>query len=183
VIVVVDAAAVMERAADRRLTDTILRQLVAADLLVLSKLDLVPDRTAVRAWLGPRTSAPVLEAHHGDVPLDLLFGLDRVGRAAADPTAAGQLAAGFASRSYEWLEPVERQTVIDMLSDGRLLRAKGILQFVDAAGRRSVLHQVGRRLQITDEGPWEGGASRLVMLGLTPVLGSLPTEETRWPAG
>ena len=178
VIVVVDAADVRQRAADRRLADTVLRQLAAADLLVLNKIDLADDLAAVRAWLRARTQAPVLEARQADVPLGLLFGLDRQGVASSDATAAR-----FASRSYEWHEPVDRQAVLGLLNEAQVLRAKGILRFKDAPDRRFVLHQVGRRLDIVDQGPWDGMPSRLVLLGVAPVLGSLSVEEATWRAG
>jgi G3E family GTPase len=178
VIVVVDGGDVIERATDRRLSDTISRQLLAADLLVLNKLDLVEDVAALRAWLALQASAPILEARHGDLPLDFLFGLERRGRAAS-PAVDDR----FTSWSREWAEPVARETVLALLNDSRVLRAKGILQFADRPDRRFVLHQVGRRLDIVDDGPWDGMPSRLVMLGFRPVLGSLPTEGTTWPAG
>src|SRR5207344_1906043 len=62
VIVVVDAETVRQRAEDRRVGDTIARQLAAADLLVLNKIDLAHDLPALRAWLGAQSRAPVLEA-------------------------------------------------------------------------------------------------------------------------
>ena len=170
VIVVVDAAHVLQRAADRRVGDTVTRQLAAADLLVLNKVDLAHDLAALRGWLSAQSAAPVLEARHADVPLDLLFGLDRHGGPAGCGTADG-----FASWSYEWPEPVERETVLAMLRDAPgVLRAKGIVCFADTPGRRSVVHLVGRRLDVSDDGPWSDNAiSRLVLLGVKPVL-SLP---------
>jgi G3E family GTPase len=174
VIVVVDAAEVRARAADRRLGDTVMRQLQAADLLLLNKIDLAPDRGAVRRWLSLQAAAPILEAAQGDVPLDLLFGLDRHGA-----PAASQPSDRFASWSYSWSEPVARDALLAMLREapGDILRAKGIVRFADAPGRRSVIHLVGRRLDISDEGPWSDTAeSRLVMLGLKPMLGSLQRE-------
>jgi G3E family GTPase len=170
VIVVVDAAHVRERAADRRVGDTVTRQLAAADLLVLNKVDLADDLIALRGWLPTHSAAPVLEARHADVPLDLLFGLDRHGGPAGYGTADG-----FASWSYEWPEPVERETVLAMLRDAAgVLRAKGIVRFADAPARRSVVHLVGGRLDVSDGGPWGDSApSRLVLLGVKPVL-SLP---------
>jgi G3E family GTPase len=167
VIVVVDAAHVRERAADRRVGDTVTRQLAAADLLVLNKVDLAQDLAALRGWLPTHSAAPVLEARHADVPLGLLFGLDRHG----GPVGCGT-ANGFASWSYEWLEPVERETVLAMLRDAAgVLRAKGIVRFADAPARRSVVHLVGHRLDVSDGGPWSGSApSRLVLLGVKPTL-------------
>jgi G3E family GTPase len=174
VIVVVDAAQVRERAADRRLGDTVMRQIQAADLLLLNKVDLVPDLAAVRSWLSTQSTAPVLEASRADVPLDLLFGLDRAG-----VSGDGATVGAFASWSYQWPEPVERADLLAMLREapGEILRAKGIVRFADAPDRRAVVHLVGRRLDVSDEGPWgDTDGSRLVMLGLRPVLGSLPRE-------
>ncbi|MDP1747936.1 MAG: GTP-binding protein [Reyranella sp.] len=174
VIVVVDAAEVRARAADRRVGDTIQRQLKAADLLLLNKTDLANDLPALQVWLGTQSDAPVLEARHADVPLDLLFGLDRHGATAASPSSDT-----FASWSYTWPEPVDRDVLLAMLREapGEVLRAKGIVRFADAPDRRSVVHLVGRRLEVGDEGPWGDTAeSRLVILGLKPVLGSLQRE-------
>ena len=174
VIVVVDAAEVQARAADRRVGDTIQRQLAAADLLVLNKTDLADDLPVLRAWLGAQSVAPVLEALRADVPLDLLFGLDRHGATAAPPSSDT-----FASWSYTWPAPVERDALLAMLRDapGEILRAKGIVRFADAPDRRSVVHLVGRRLEVGDEGPWGDTAeSRVGMLGLKPMLGSPQRE-------
>jgi G3E family GTPase len=175
VIVVVDAGSVQERAADRRVGDTITRQLAAADLLLLNKTDLADDVAALRCWLSMQSPAPVLEARHADVSIDLLFGLPRLGGAApADAPDA------FASWSYEWAEPVERDVVLGMLRTAGVLRAKGIVRFADRPARRSVIHQVGNRLDIAEGEPWrESETSRLVLLGLKPapgVLGSLQRE-------
>jgi G3E family GTPase len=172
VIVVVDAGSVRERAADRRVGDTITRQIVAADLLLLNKTDLADDVPALRCWLSTQSSAPVLEARHADVAIDLLFGLPRLGGAtSADAPDA------FASWSYEWAGPVERGVVLGMLQGAGILRAKGIVRFTDMPARRSVIHQVGNRLDIADGEPWrESETSRLVLLGLKPMLGSLQRE-------
>jgi len=167
VIVVVDAAHVRERAADRRVGDTVMRQLGAADLIVLNKIDLVHDLAVLHDWLSMHSAAPVLEALHADMPLDVLFGLDRYGGLGGEGTADS-----FASWSYEWPEPVERETVLAMLRDATgVLRAKGIVRFADAPARRSVVHLVGHRLDVSDGGPWgDNTASRLVLLGVKPTL-------------
>lgn len=186
VIVLVDAAEVRDRAADRRLADTIERQIRSADLLILNKVDLVTDPgadlAALRDWLCQQSPAPILEACRAAAPLDLLFGLDRLGVAAGTPPSVR-----FASWSYTWQEPVPRQVLMDLLRDAQrgVLRAKGIVRFDDSPDRRSVVHLVGRRIEIRDEGPWDGTpdnprgdtpGSRLVLLGLKPVLGCLKRE-------
>ncbi|MFI5002869.1 MAG: CobW family GTP-binding protein [Reyranellales bacterium] len=174
VIVVVDAADVQERAADRRLSDTVGRQLKAADLLVLNKIDLADDLPSLRTWLAAQSSAPAIEAEQARVPLDLLFGLDRQGAAGRNATADA-----FKSWSYSWPDPVDRAALLDMLGSRRseILRGKGIVRFADAPDRRSVVHLVGRRLDVSDGGPWgDTEDSRLVLLGLKPMLGSLQRE-------
>ena len=172
VIVVVDAETARQRSEDRRVGDTVTRQLAAADLLLLNKIDLAADLPAMRDWLSRQSPAPVLEARHADVPMDMLFGLERLGApAAADPPDA------FASWSYEWLAPVERGIVLELLHTAGVLRAKGIVRFAETPARRSVIHLVGRRLDIADGEPWrDGETSRVVMLGLKPMLGTLQGE-------
>jgi len=180
VIVVVDAGEVRQRAADRRVGDTITRQLAAADLLVLNKLDVVSDLALLRCWLSTHSPAPVLEARHADVPIGLLFGLERHGASSADIPAED-----FASWSYEWPDPVERDGVLALLRDAEgVLRAKGILRFADSPDKRAVVHLVGRRLDITDDGSWpDCTASRLVLLGLKPGLRPTLVAPARFCAG
>jgi len=169
VVVVADAAQIRERAADRRVGDTVRRQLEAADLIVLNKVDLADDIAVMRCWLSTHSTAPVLEARHCEVPLDLLFGLDRRG-ASGRPTPANS----FRSWSYSWPEPVDRQALLEVLQDATVLRGKGIVRFSDSPDRRSVVHLVGKRVDITDTGPWgDTEESQLVLLGVRPVLGSL----------
>ena len=145
----------------------------AADLLVLNKLDLADDPAVLRCWLSTHSAAPVLEARHADVPLDLLFGLDRHG----EPAGEG-VADGFASWSYEWPEPVERETLLAMLRDAvGVLRAKGIVRFADAPGRCAIVHMVGRRIDVSEAGPWcDTDSSRLVLLGVRSMLEFAPRE-------
>jgi G3E family GTPase len=172
VVVVADAAEIRARASDRRVGDTVRRQLEAADLIVLNKIDLADDVAAMRCWLSTHSTAPVLEAHHCEVPLDLLFGLDRRG-ASGKPTPSDS----FRSWSYNWPEPVDRDALLEVLQDGAVMRGKGIVRFRDSPDRRSVVHLVGKRVDITDSGPWSGTEeSQLVLIGARPVLGSLERE-------
>ena len=167
VVVVVDAWDVRARAEDRRIGDTVVRQIKAADLIVLNKVDIAEDVPATRAWLATHTAAPVLEARRARVPLDLLFGLERHGAEGGAPDDA------FRSWSYEWAEPVDRETLLALLRDAKdVLRAKGIVRFADAPETKSIVHVVGRRIDVSEEGPWTETESRLVLLGPKPVLRS-----------
>lgn len=166
VVVVVDASDVRARAEDRRIGDTVMRQIRAADLVVLNKVDIAEDLPETRAWLATHTAAPVLEAGRADVPLDLLFGLERHGEGGGAPDDA------FRSWSYQWSEPVDREMLLAMLHDAvDVLRAKGVVRFADAPGTKSIVHMVGRRIDVSEEGPWTETESRLVMLGPKAMLG------------
>ena len=176
VIVVVDAAEVLMRAADRRVGDTVTRQLAAADLLLLNKIDLADDLATLRTWLATQSPAPTLEAVNADVPLDLLFGLERLGVAGAADTAGA-----FRSWSYTWPDPVDRAALLSMLEDAPrdVLRAKGIVRFSDAPDRRAIVHMVGRRIDVSEQGAWPPGLeSRLVLLsaagGPLQIFGEMP---------
>ena len=64
-----------------------------------------------------------------------------------------------------------------MLRDAKdVLRAKGIVRFADTPNRRSIVHMVGRRIDVCEDGSWRDGESRLVLLGPKPMLGSLQRE-------
>ena len=92
------------------------------------------------------------------------------------PTAANDAtpANSFRSWSYSWPEPVDRAALLEVLQDATVLRGKGIVRFSDSPDRRSVVHLVGKRVDITDTGPWSDiEESQLVLLGVRPVLGSL----------
>ena len=87
----------------------------------------------------------------------------------------------FRSWSYEWAEPVDRETLLAMLRDAKdVLRAKGIVRFADAPDTRSIVHMVGRRIDVSEDGPWTDGDSRLVLLGPKPVLGSSLPSPVFW---
>jgi G3E family GTPase len=111
-------------------------QLQAADLIVLSKLDLVtPTAQAelearLRA-LNPR--AAIVPAAHGLVPAELLFG-PRLERAAAEPVAEHLAGDGFAQMSWSSDVPLERAALAAVLKDlpPTVYRAKGLIHCSDA---------------------------------------------------
>ncbi len=79
VIVLVDAAAVLAQARDPLLTDTLERQLMAADLVVLNKTDLADaaQRRQVHAWIeAVAPSTPRFEAVRAELPEALLVAPD-----------------------------------------------------------------------------------------------------------
>jgi G3E family GTPase len=82
VIVLVDASAVLLQSRDRLLSDTLERQLKAADLVVVNKSDLVDEaeRGRVRHWIKAvagqvQVQVPMFETTNAEVPLPMLTGL------------------------------------------------------------------------------------------------------------
>lgn len=74
VVVLADAGTLRSRHEDRRLRETVARQLDAADLLVLNKCDRVSEeeREATESWARDRTRVPVIRTVRADVPVALL---------------------------------------------------------------------------------------------------------------
>lgn len=175
VVTLADGENVRQLHADPALAPLIDRQLAAADLAVLNKVDLVDpaERSALRRWVTGRAQrARIVETVQAAVPAGVVLGAD----VACPPPASGALpdaatphAALFRSWSVRIDAALDRSrlcTLLDRLPDG-ILRAKGLLWLADDPGRRSVLQLVGRRWRIDAEGPWTTAPrSELVMIGL-----------------
>ncbi|MBL8340006.1 MAG: GTP-binding protein [Rubrivivax sp.] len=96
-VVVADAAAVRQQAADRYVGDTVHRQLHEADLLLLTRLDLLAagEAAAVQAWLRAVPMAgPCVPATHGEVAAEVVLGVEWAQRevAVGDAVDAADLA-------------------------------------------------------------------------------------------
>ena len=194
VIVLVDVETVRRRAADPIVGRSIERQLRAADLLVLNKVDLVDAGTlaAVRAFVGGRSPrSRILEATRGRVPVAILSGFadGPVGDASTGSTrVTGASTADAAERhdgsdhdAWSWRGGVlTRAAVLDFvasLPEGAV-RAKGVLALDDAPDRETILQVVGRRCELIQGRPWRGEdpSSRLVVIG---IRGTLDREALR----
>ena len=144
VVVVVDAEQFGDQIGRRFVSDAIEAQVGAADLIVITKPDLVPpDQVAtVRRLVAARSGAPIIQAVAGEAPLGALFGLDRAGR---DVPADGP-AAAVTTRTVD-VGPTGgiARGQLDALLDGlppNVVRAKGLV-VVD--GEVAEVHVVGSR--------------------------------------
>jgi len=74
VVVLADVETVRARHDDHRLRDTVMRQLAAADLLVLNKCDLAPNEEIpeIESWARERSPAPTIRSVGADIPMELL---------------------------------------------------------------------------------------------------------------
>ncbi len=164
-------------------------QLTVADIIVINKVDLVTPETLLRIrkeWLYP--AARVIEAVHGRVPVQLLFGEgnfnpERLARPAREVHVHEAGAAldhthdpadhdhSLMYDSWNWrtdaplsLRAVQRATKSLPPS---IFRLKGVVNLADSPERRSILHVVGTRVTLTTGEAWgaEAPYSQLVAIG------------------
>jgi G3E family GTPase len=166
VVVVVDAETIIERANDPLLGDTVRRQVRGADLVLLTKTDLVDDDGTARDWIGAYSDAPILESRFGRVSLELIIGGAVQSLSTPVPNEGVHAHHVTASLDFDGLIDDEafRLALDRMPSD--LLRAKGVVRLRSSPDRRTVLHIVGRRHSVTTRDAWiEGENARIVAIG------------------
>ncbi|MGH6990466.1 MAG: CobW family GTP-binding protein [Stellaceae bacterium] len=174
--VLVDAAAFPEQRTDRRFADLVERQLAAADLIVLNKVDLVTEAAAgeIECWLGARfPHTPVLSTRDACVPLPALFDETPVRSAlrASVVTPDGATDARFESFFFETDRPFDRgrlSALFVALPPG-ILRGKGLLYLADDPARLALWQMVGPRWTLVPAGPEaaETPGSQLVLIALS----------------
>lgn len=170
VITVVDAETIRSNAGSEYVGDVIAQQNSSTDLIVLNKVDLVdgPELDSVIAWLSDVTDAPVISARHGRVDLAALLGLDAGPR--SEPL--GEVGSSvFETWTEAWTEPVDRTEIERLIArfPSDVVRAKGIIRFVDRPGLESIVQVVGRRVTNTTGRSWNRDRSELVVIAISPA--------------
>jgi G3E family GTPase len=147
VVVVADADQIVELAKRRYVGDTIRTQLASADLVVLAKTDLAPDRgAAARTLIGSVTTGAV-PVHDGrDLDPTTLFGAGH--RVPPGPHDGGR------DRHVVTTVPVLMPTRAELVAlveglAGGVVRAKGVVRCSDVPDPVEV-HVVGRRRTVRD---------------------------------
>ena len=181
-VVVADAETVRARAADEATGHLVRAQLRAADLLVLNKTDLVAAEqlAQTRAWLrdiaGPSTA--IVEASFGQVPIDVVLGVQAIARPEREPrdhAHAGHEHAdhnhpSFETWSWQGEAAIHGAGLVEALKElpAGIVRAKGLLHLREDPASRYVLQAVGRRFSVLPDRPWRDDtpASQLVVIGL-----------------
>jgi G3E family GTPase len=161
VIVLVDAETIESRAADVYLADTIERQIAQADLVLLTKLDLLDETARVtrRDWFARRwPEVRCLEMIHGAIDNAIVLGSYESSPMIADARYAAHDLPAY--RRFEIaldgrvdVDAVTR-SLVERMPD--LLRAKGIVTDVD--GQKRLVQIVGRRIDVTPA-PTEAGVT------------------------
>jgi G3E family GTPase len=194
VIVVADAETIRNRAADRYVSDLVRRQLAAADIIVLSKTDLIgaEEQRQVSNWIAAEAPGARILDRSGRDSFTAFVLAGRVARVwsaiSARPAAPEHSHEDHARLFATWsfcadrpLDGCALRAAIAALPTA-VIRAKGIVRLIEAAGRRHVLQLVGRRWSL-EPAPSEGergddeqgncepsGRSAIVCLGLAGQL-------------
>lgn len=174
IVVLLDAETVRRRERHPVVGRTIRRQLAAADVLVINKIDLVSAEqlTELDAWLARAApGVPVLHARAGAVPVAMLAGF---GHSALPPTESADHGHEYVTVSLTVDRPVKQEALERLLDDlaPGVLRVKGILRLEESPDRRTVVHRVATRRAVTTEGPWVTGEfGRLVLIAVAGTPG------------
>jgi G3E family GTPase len=176
VLTVVDAEQSRTHPAHERL---IRDQMLAADLIVLNKCDLVgvECRAEARTWLTQHSSgARLVEATDGRFALPLLLDTHSLavstGFRLAEPAPPAD--AAFASWSYTTTQLLSREQLWNALAalPPTVIRAKGIVALGDSPETQTIVQMVGRRIQVRRGAAWGEipPESRLVVIGSPEAL-------------
>ncbi len=190
VVVAADAEQVLTQCSQRYVGETVINQLVSADMILLTKCDLVEPSVLqqTRGSLAQISEAPVVEIRDGRVELDLLIGSGRSTSTPVLPLQTNvetpphkQTTNGFQSLVidipkglgksdlYAWLESAPEE----------ILRAKGVAAAKDGL---VLLDRVGHRVQLrplstdssstnsTNPAISKDVIGKLIVLGLAPLV-------------
>lgn len=165
VVVAVDAEQFAEQLTRRFVADAVEAQVRAADLIVITKTDLVDvERIAeTRRLLAERSAAPTIEAVAGDAPLGALFGLER--RGVVDIADAHE--PPVVTRTIDVPQPCSRADLDGLIDSlpSTTIRAKGLVLVDDVVVEVQV---VGPRRTVRRRDDFDGATvdGRLVVIEL-----------------
>jgi G3E family GTPase len=187
VIVMVDATSVLSQADDPLLGDTVLRQLRAADLLVLNKCDRVGEAAMQRLhdWLDANApGTPHFETRFAQVPMELLGapvsrrGSQNEAQGDAANAAHGDLFATWSTSADVVYRAAALRELLRGMPDG-VLRLKGVVKtdlhgwaVLQFSGRHGSLRAWPPKHPL----PADGMPSSLVAIGLRERLPALALQ-------
>ena len=153
-------------------------QVIAADLVVINKVDRV-DASRLseleREIRGRAEHARVIRVSHGEVPFELLAGVDRPASSAPALRFRAQAPShGYSTWAFRTERPLVFRRLAPILSElpVSIYRAKGFVNAVERPGDRLVLHVVGRRIHVRTLDQWgaDPPKTELVLLGSSSAL-------------
>lgn len=165
IVVLVDGLDVDQQLQSELIADVVERQLVGADLLVMTKAD-VADPTRFersRSTLARRLDAPVIVSSGGALPSAVVFSSKRLDQPVQQTAMTDDL---FETWDEEQRAPLDRGELEERLDalPRHVVRAKGFVRFGDSPDFVHVVQVVGRRRSIVVHGPWQGQRLALVFI-------------------
>lgn len=154
-IVLAAADGVQRMARDRYVGGEVKRQLAGADLVIVTKSDLVGAAATERVtrWLAGESDAPIIEAPNADIASDVVLGVSVMNSTATSSTAPSVV---VDERYVRWAwtpaGPIDRSALDAFLADlpSGLLRLKGVIEIRTEDATTAVLIQVvGSSIQLT----------------------------------
>ena len=194
VVVLADAELIRMQAKDKYVAKQVLQQLKSADLLVLTKLDLISDgqRGQVKEWL--KTVVPdirIAEINAGCVHMELLFCDETIsiiqkpvlkGIKKPDDSDEHRHEDDYSKWTYTGVQPLDGIQFRNLISsfDDKILRGKGFLYLAEDTASQFIFQLVGKRWNITKDKPWDNREpmSRFVLIGLPDSLDGIQLEQT-----
>ena len=194
IVVLVDAAEVQNRSTDRYISNTVLKQLQTAELLIVNKIDLVSREklAELEAWLEDVSPNAVrLNTSGGVVPVQMIFG-EKIKSNGFSDKADGETNRTedsnyphhnhqFKSLALNSSKQLNRKT-FELWCEAlppSVIRGKGILYFGDVPGNSWVWQKVGKQSSIK-KFLGNNSNSELVLIG-TPEMPS--SQELELPDG
>jgi len=156
IVVLADAATIKSAAAEKYIGDTVQRQLVDADLIILNKLDLMTDAQAqvVRLWISENyANTPLIDSVHSSINPEVLFEVKHETDHPQDLTHCHSVSSLFSTLSLSMDHVVDANRLAAKLAekDNNLVRAKGFVR--DTDNTLKTIQVVGRRWTVTAAPP------------------------------
>ncbi|MCL1067407.1 GTP-binding protein [Shewanella olleyana] len=159
IITVLDAENLVSQTSSDHTSGTVIRQIQAADILLLNKLDIVNSqvRTQILEYLEQHFAQKVIiESLFGEVPISALLGQSKSPKVKYFPIEGSHHADKFESVSFNVKQPLDRNK-LNLLFDAlppKIIRAKGVLLLSDNVNNRVAYQRVGGRWSYSDMGAW-----------------------------
>lgn len=175
VVVVVDAETIRKRSKDKFVGGLVTRQIASADLIVMSKLDLLTPSSGdeIRQEVAKISAAPIVASHDAALQENILVGSDDRRHATIEAENESSHDHTHGSQFAQWCFTsdmlLDREWLLSMIEarPRGVYRIKGILSLADEPTRRQTLQVVGRRVSIDAGTVWgdDQPTTRIVAIG------------------
>jgi G3E family GTPase len=169
VLVLADAETVIEKAGDKYVADTVKRQLMAADIILLNKIDLLSESLVEQrvSWLQEICpEASVIKTDHAEVPLSILLGVHSSYESLPEGPVNHEQYETWAFDSDSAQSEGALREFLEGL-DETVIRAKGIAE--QESGYPLAIQLAGRRREL-ERCDVEASGMKLVAIGLRDEL-------------